>query len=137
MLKKIRITVAVLMFAAITFYFLDFVGVLSQSFPNLARIQFVPALLSGTLVVLGLLLLLTFFFGRGIAGCGGVVCSPDKPEKTLFFQPGEKTAPLSCAGGCRRVFLSGRDCGVEFTRSLRSFRTDDRECVPPGVYGNE
>ena len=64
MLKKIRITVAVLMFAAITFYFLDFVGVLSLSFPNLARIQFVPALLSGTLVVLGLLLLLTFFFGR-------------------------------------------------------------------------
>lgn len=64
MLKKIRITIAVLLFTAITFYFLDFVGVLPSSFPNLARIQFIPALLSGTLVVLGLLLLLTFLFGR-------------------------------------------------------------------------
>ena len=64
MLKKIRITIAVLLFTAITFYFLDFVGVLPSSFPNLARIQFIPALLSGTLIVLGLLLLLTFLFGR-------------------------------------------------------------------------
>lgn len=64
MLKKIRIPVAVLMFTVILFYFLDFVGVLPQAFPNLARIQFVPALLSGTFIVLGLLLLLTFLFGR-------------------------------------------------------------------------
>lgn len=64
MLKKIRIAVAVILFTAITFYFLDFVGILSLSFPNLARIQFIPALLSGTLAVLGLLLLLTFLFGR-------------------------------------------------------------------------
>lgn len=64
MLKKIRVTIAVIMFAAITFYFLDFVGILSPAFPNLARIQIVPALLSGSLVVLGLLLLLTFLLGR-------------------------------------------------------------------------
>lgn len=64
MLKKIRIPVAVLMFTVILFYFLDFVGVLPQAFPNLARIQFVPALLSGTFIVFGLLLLLTFLFGR-------------------------------------------------------------------------
>ena len=64
MLKKIRIGLAVIMLCMITFYFLDFAGIVPASFPNLARIQFVPALLSGSVGIFVLLLLLTFLFGR-------------------------------------------------------------------------
>ena len=46
MLKKLRVLFAVVMGAVITFYFLDFAG-LTTGWPNLARIQFVPALLAG------------------------------------------------------------------------------------------
>jgi len=47
MLKKLRVLFAVVMGAVITFYFLDFAG-LTTGWPNLARIQFVPALLAGS-----------------------------------------------------------------------------------------
>ena len=46
MLKKLRVLFAVVMGVVITFYFLDFAG-LTTGWPNLARIQFVPALLAG------------------------------------------------------------------------------------------
>lgn len=52
------------MLLAVTFYFLDFAGIIPPSFPNLARIQFAPALLTGSVVILVLLLLLTVLFGR-------------------------------------------------------------------------
>ena len=48
MLKKLRVLFAVVMGAVITFYFLDFAG-LTTGWPNLARIQFVPALLAGSI----------------------------------------------------------------------------------------
>lgn len=64
MLKKIRLIVAVVMLALITFYFLDFAAILPQGFPNLARIQFFPALLSGSFIVLAILLVATLLFGR-------------------------------------------------------------------------
>lgn len=63
MLKKLRLLFAVVIGVMITFYFLDFTG-LTIGWPNLARIQFVPALLSGSIVVIIVLLLLTFLFGR-------------------------------------------------------------------------
>ena len=47
MLKKLRVLFAVVMGVVITFYFLDFAG-LTTGWPNLARIQFVPALLAGS-----------------------------------------------------------------------------------------
>ena len=56
MLKKLRVLFAVVMGAVITFYFLDFAG-LTTGWPNLARIQFVPALLAGSFgIVLAYLL---------------------------------------------------------------------------------
>ena len=63
MLKKIRVTVSIILFSLITFYFLDFAGFLPESLHGLAHIQFVPALLGlhGILVVL---ILLTLIFGR-------------------------------------------------------------------------
>ena len=55
MLRKIRIGISVVLFALITFYFLDFANILPNSFHRLAHIQFVPAVLSlsiGILIVL-------------------------------------------------------------------------------------
>lgn len=64
MLKKIRVVLAVIMLAVITFYFLDFVGILPMAFHGLAHLQFVPALLAGAFGIFILLLLLTALFGR-------------------------------------------------------------------------
>lgn len=63
MLRKIRVVVSVVVFAFITFYFLDFAGMSGiRSF--LPRIQFVPALLSlSAAVVLGWIVL-TLLLGR-------------------------------------------------------------------------
>ena len=63
MLKKLRVLFAVVMGAVITFYFLDFAG-LTTGWPNLARIQFVPALLAGSLGIVLILLVATLLFGR-------------------------------------------------------------------------
>jgi len=64
MLRKIRITVSVILFSLITLYFIDFAGILPQSFSFLAEIQFLPALLALNFVVLGALVVLTLIFGR-------------------------------------------------------------------------
>ncbi len=64
MLRKIRIAVAILFFILITFFFLDFAGLLSNHFHVLAHLQFVPALLSLSFGILVFLVLLTWLFGR-------------------------------------------------------------------------
>lgn len=64
MLKKIRVTISVILFALITLYILDFAGFLPESFHWLAKIQFIPALLALNAVILIALLLLTLIFGR-------------------------------------------------------------------------
>ena len=64
MLTKIRIGLSVLFFGLITFYFLDFAGVLPAKFHVLAHLQFVPALMSLSLFILISLLVLTLIFGR-------------------------------------------------------------------------
>ena len=50
MLRKIRILFAGVIGAMITFYFLDMAG-LTAGWPNWARLQFVPALLSGSFCI--------------------------------------------------------------------------------------
>lgn len=64
MLKKIRVGISVILFTLITFYFLDFAGLLPDYFHRLAQIQLVPALLSLNVIVLVSLLILTLLFGR-------------------------------------------------------------------------
>lgn len=64
MLKKLRLGLGVLLGAVITFYFLDFAGLLPGWVPNFARVQFVPALLAGSIGIVVALLLLTLLFGR-------------------------------------------------------------------------
>lgn len=63
-LKRSRIVLAVVVATLITVYFLDFAGLLPDSVSWLAKIQFAPAVLSGSLVIVAILLILTLLFGR-------------------------------------------------------------------------
>ena len=64
MLRKIRTISALLFGGLITLYFLDFADLLPASFHWLAKVQFVPALVSLSAGVLLALLVLTLVFGR-------------------------------------------------------------------------
>lgn len=64
MLKKLRIGISVILFALITFYFLDFAALMPDRFHVLAHIQFIPALAGGGLIILAIWIVLTLLFGR-------------------------------------------------------------------------
>ena len=64
MLRKIRITLAVLCFVPVTLLFLDFTGTIHAWFGWLAKIQFLPAVLALNLGVVAALVLLTLLLGR-------------------------------------------------------------------------
>ena len=64
MLRKIRISLAVVCFVFITLLFLDFTGTLHHWFGWLARIQFIPALLALNIGIVAGILLITLLFGR-------------------------------------------------------------------------
>lgn len=64
MLKKIRISVAVISLVAMTLLFLDFTGFARIHWGWLARLQLVPALLSLNVIVILALVILTLIFGR-------------------------------------------------------------------------
>lgn len=64
MLRKIRITLAILCFIAITLLFLDFTGTLHSWLGWLAQIQFLPAVLALNVAVVAGLLILTLVAGR-------------------------------------------------------------------------
>lgn len=64
MLKRIRITLSIVIFTLITLYFMDFRGYIPENFRILTEIQFIPALLSLNIIILTSLILLTLIFGR-------------------------------------------------------------------------
>ena len=64
MLRKIRITLAVLFFVAVTALFLDFTGIVHAYLSWTAKVQFLPALMAMNVGVVSLLLLLTLVIGR-------------------------------------------------------------------------
>ena len=64
MLKKIRIALAALFFVGITLLFLDFTGTLHLCLGWMAKVQFLPAVLSLNVGVVALLLVVTLLFGR-------------------------------------------------------------------------
>lgn len=64
MLRKIRLTLAIIFFALITGLFLDFTGTLHAWFGWLAKIQFLPAVMALNVGVIVLLVALTLLFGR-------------------------------------------------------------------------
>ena len=64
MLRKIRITLAILSLLAVTLLFLDFTGTVHAYLGWMAKIQFLPALLALNFIVVAVLILLTLLFGR-------------------------------------------------------------------------
>ena len=68
MLRKLRLTLAVVFFVCITLLFLDFTGTVHAWFGWMARMQFLPAVLAMNVGVVLALLLLTLV-------CGRVYCS--------------------------------------------------------------
>jgi ferredoxin len=64
MLRKIRISLALICFTAVTLLFLDFTGVGHKIFGFLAKIQLVPALLATNALIIIALILLTLLWGR-------------------------------------------------------------------------
>jgi len=63
-MKKLRVIISLLIFCLLTFYFLDFAGILPAEIQLLAKIQFIPALLSHSFAAMGFLLILVLLFGR-------------------------------------------------------------------------
>ena len=64
MLRKIRLTLAVLFFVAVTALFLDYTGTIHAWLGWTAKVQFLPALLAVNAGVVALLVLLTLLAGR-------------------------------------------------------------------------
>ena len=64
MLRKIRLTLAVIFFVLITLLFMDFTGTLHVYFGWMAKIQFLPAVLALNVGIILLLVVLTLIFGR-------------------------------------------------------------------------
>ena len=64
MLRKIRITLAILSIIGVSLLFLDFTGTIHAWLGWLAKIQFLPALLALNIGVVITLVLLTLIFGR-------------------------------------------------------------------------
>lgn len=87
MFKKVRIALAVLFFTLTTLLFLDFTGVVSSHFGWLAKLQFLPAVLSLNILVIILLAALTLLFGRVYCS---VIC-PLGVMQDIFSWFGKKT----------------------------------------------
>ncbi len=64
MLRKIRIAISLSTAFLLTLYIIDFAGIMPSWFSALAKIQFLPALLSVNVVVLVGLIIATLVFGR-------------------------------------------------------------------------
>ncbi len=64
MLRKIRTILAVVAFVLITLLFLDFTGTLHHWLGWLAKVQFLPAVMTLNVVVVVVLIALTLIFGR-------------------------------------------------------------------------
>ncbi len=65
MLKKIRVAISILMFALITFYFIDFAHLLDYGMIGwIAKSQLIPAIFAGNLAAVGIIIIATLLFGR-------------------------------------------------------------------------
>ncbi len=64
LLRRLRTITACIFFILVTLLFLDFTGVLHKYLSFLAKVQFLPAVLSLNFAIIAVLLLLTLVFGR-------------------------------------------------------------------------
>lgn len=139
MLRKARIILSVVIFGLITFYFLDFAEILPNSFHRLAHIQFVPALMSLSFIILVVLVLITLLLGR-------IYCSTicpmgifqdivtwiskktAKKKKRFRYSPAKNMAlgSIGCNSNSFSFWIYGH---FRSARSLQRFRTYDGQCV--------
>ena len=82
MLRKIRLTFAMICFALITLLFLDFTGTLHGWFGWLAKIQFLPAVLALNVGVILFLVILTLVCGRIYCS---VICPLGAKDNATFL----------------------------------------------------
>lgn len=78
MLRKIRITLALLFFTAVTLLFLDFTGTVHAWLGWTAKVQFLPAVLALNVGVVALLVVMTLLLGR-------VYCSVICPSGAILM----------------------------------------------------
>ena len=64
MLRKIRLTIAILFFIGTTLLFLDFTGTAHAWLGWMAKIQFIPAILALNVAIIAALVIITLIFGR-------------------------------------------------------------------------
>ena len=64
MLKKLRVIISLIIFSLLTFFFLDFAGILPPQIHILGQIQFIPAWLSRNVLAMIFLLVCALLFGR-------------------------------------------------------------------------
>lgn len=64
MLRKLRVLLATISFILITLLFLDFSGALHAWFGWMAKLQFVPAMLASSFVIIIAIVVITLLFGR-------------------------------------------------------------------------
>ena len=64
MLRKIRLTIAILFFLGVTLLFLDFMGSIHAWLGWMAKIQFIPAVLALNVAVIAVLVVAALVFGR-------------------------------------------------------------------------
>lgn len=91
MLRKIRITLALIFFGLITLLFLDFTGTLHAWFGWLAKIQFLPAFLATNFIVVALLIILTLLFGRVYCS---VICPLGVMQDLISWVSGKRKGKL-------------------------------------------
>ena len=109
MLRKIRLTFAMICFVLITLLFLDFTGTLHGWFGWLAKIQFLPAVLALNVGVILFLVILTLV-------CGRIYCSVKTQEASLLLFSGLILAALWRIGcvyhcfDCRNWFIGCSTC---------------------------
>ena len=63
-LRRLRVAIAAIFFMAITLLFLDFTGSIHAYLGWMARLQFLPAILSANILVIAAILILTLVIGR-------------------------------------------------------------------------
>ena len=135
MLRKVRLTLAIVFFACITLLFLDFTGTVHAWLSWMATIQFLPAVLALHLAVVAAWIVIALIFGRIYCS---VICPlgvmqdvvswisgrRNKGRKRMRFASQKRTEICDARGACRgiggRCRFAGSPAGsIQFLRKNR------------------
>lgn len=142
MLRKIRLTLAVLCFATVTLLFLDFTGTLHTWLGWTAKIQFLPALLALNVGIVGFFVLVTLVFGRVYCS---VICplgvmqdiiawmGKKTEEEPLLLFSGQVMAAVWGVGSFRCSDDSWNRFTGGIARAIQFMRTDRKQSVHPVI----